>query len=80
MIRSLLVVSTTCQKDIYTFLGVKKGQRSCFITLYNIYIVKKYIHLKSRWLKYNKAEDGLYSTAGGSPPPTYMSLCALEYQ
>ena len=80
MIQSLLVVSNTYQKDIYTFLRVKKGQRSCFITLYNIYIVNKNIRLKSQWLKYSKAEDGLYSTAGGSPPPTYMSLCALEYQ
>ena len=46
---------------------------------YNIYIMKKYVHHKSRWLKYSKAEDEQYSTAGGSPPPTYVSICALEH-
>ena len=45
-----------------------------------IYTTSKYVHYESRWLKYNKAEDERYSTASGSPPPTYVSLCALERQ
>ena len=62
-------------KKTYTF-EVKKDQDPALL----FYIPSKYIHLESRWLKYSKAEDGLYSTAGGSLPPTYVSLCALEYQ
>ena len=47
---------------------------------HNIYIIKKYVHHKSRWLRCNKVEDEQYSMAGGSPPLTYMSPCALEYR
>ena len=36
--------------------------------------------MKSLWLKYSKAEEELYSTAAWSPPPIYVSLCALEHQ
>ena len=54
--------------------------RGPVLLLYIIYTSLKYIHLESRWLKYNKAEDGLYSMAGRSPPPIYVSLCALEHQ
>ena len=35
---------------------------------------------KSRWLRYSKAEDEQYSTAGGSPPPTCVSPCGLEHR
>ena len=42
------------------------------------YTSSKYVHHESRWLKYSTAEDEQYSTAGGSPLPTYMSLSALE--
>ena len=35
---------------------------------------------ESRWLKCSKAEDEQYSMAGGSPPPTYVTPCALEYR
>ena len=30
--------------------------------------------------KYSRAEDEQYSTAGWSPPPIYVSLCALEHR
>ena len=65
------------KEDIYTFED--KKDRGPSLLLYIIYTLLKYIHLESRWLKYSKAEDGRYSTAGGSPPPTYVSLCALEH-
>ena len=45
-----------------------------------IYTTSKYVHHESQWLKYSKAEDEQYSTAGGSLPPTYVSLCALEHR
>ena len=61
-------------------LRKEKGQRSCFIIYHNIYIVTEVCTYESRWLKCNKAEDERYSTAGGSPPPIYVSLCALERQ
>ena len=41
-----------------------------------IYTMSQYVHYESRCLKYSKAKDEQYSTAGGSPPPTYVSLCA----
>ena len=45
-----------------------------------VYIMLKYVHDESRWLRCSMAEVEKYSTAGGSPPPTYVSLCALERQ
>ena len=45
-----------------------------------IYTTSKYVHDESRWLKYSMAEAEQCSTAGGSPPLTYVSLCALEYR
>ena len=45
-----------------------------------IYTSSKYVHHESRWLKCSKAKDERYSTAAGSPPLTYMSLCALEHR
>ena len=44
-----------------------------------IYTSPRYVHHESRWLKCSKAEDELYSTAGGSPPPIEVGPCALEY-
>ena len=66
-------------KKTYRPLRVKKD-RGPALLLYIIYTSSKYIHLESRWLKYSKAGDERYSTAGGSPPPTYVSLCALEHR
>ena len=45
-----------------------------------IYTTSKYVHHESRWLNCSKAEHERYSMAGGSLPPTYVSLCALERQ
>ena len=45
-----------------------------------IYTSAKYVHHESRWLKCSKAEDERYYMAGGSLPPTYVSLCALEHR
>ena len=45
-----------------------------------IYTTSKYVHHESRWLKCSKAEHERYSMADGSPPPTYVSLCALEHR
>ena len=45
-----------------------------------IYTTSKYVHDESRWLRCSMAEAGQYSTVGGSPPPTYVSLCALEHR
>ena len=69
--------------DVYIMISNKAGPLSFSLPMiiylyYFIYRQKKY--LESRWLKYSKAEDGLYPTAGDSPPPTYVSLSALEYQ
>ena len=47
---------------------------------YNIYIIIIIYMKKSLWLKYSMAEDELYSTAAGSPPLIYVSLCALEHR
>ena len=58
----------------------REKDRGLALLLYIICTLSKYIHLESRWLKYSKAEDEQYSMAGGSPPPTYVNLCALEYQ
>ena len=45
-----------------------------------IYTMSEYVHDESRWLRCSMAEARQYSTAGGSPPLTYVSLCALERQ
>ena len=45
-----------------------------------IYTMSKYVHYESRWLKCSKAADEQYSMVGGSPPPTYVSLGALEHR
>ena len=55
-----------------------RGPALLFIIIYTL--SRKYVHYESLWLKYNKAEDERYSTAGGSPPPTYVNLCALEHR
>ena len=55
-----------------------RGPALLLIIIYTL--SRKYVHYESRWLKCNKAEAELYSTAGGYPPSTYVSLCALERQ
>ena len=57
----------------------EEKDRGPALLLIIIYTMSKYVHYESRWLKCSKAEDEQYSTADGSPPPTYMSLCALEH-
>ena len=58
----------------------REKDRGPALLLIIIYTTSKYVHDESRWLKYSKAEEGLYSTAAWSPPPIYVSLCALEHQ
>ena len=53
-----------------------RGPALLFIIIYPW--LWKYVHYESRWLKCNTAEDEQYSMVGGSPPPTYVNLCALE--
>ena len=50
------------------------------LLLIMVYTVLKYVHDESRWLRCSMAEVEQCSTAGGSPPPTYVSLCALEHR
>ena len=45
-----------------------------------MYIGKRIYILRAEGLKYNKAADEQYSTAGEYPPLIYVSLCALEHQ
>ena len=45
-----------------------------------VYTTLKYVHDESRWLRCSIAEVVQCSMAGGSPLPTYVSLCALERQ
>ena len=73
MIKTHLQGSETTEALIY---------QGCWLyyIVYNIYTPSDYVHHESRWLKYSRAEDELYSTADGSPPPTYMSPCGLERQ
>ena len=56
----------------------EEKDRGPAVLLIIIYTTSKYVHDESRWLKYSMAEAEQYSTAGGSPPPTYVSLCALK--
>ena len=42
-----------------------------------LYTTSKYVHDESRWLRCSMAEVEQYSTADGSPPPTYVSLHVL---
>ena len=65
---------------IYAPLEEKKdrGPALLFIMIYTS--SRKYVHYESRWLKCNKAEAELCSTADGAPPPTCVNLCAPECQ
>ena len=58
----------------------KEKDRGPALLLIIIYTTSKYVHDESRWLRCNMAEVEQCSTAGGSPPLTYVSLCALERQ
>ena len=61
---------------------IEKGKkdRGPALLLIMIYTMSKYVHNESRWLRCSMSEVEQCSTAGGSPPPTYVSLCALERQ
>ena len=58
----------------------EEKDRGPALLLIIIYTMSKYVHDESRWLKYSMDEAEQCSMAGGSPPPTYVSLCALEHQ
>ena len=58
----------------------EEKDRGPTLLLVIIYTSSKYVHHEIRWLKFSKAEDERYSTAGGSIPLTYVSLCALEHR
>ena len=58
----------------------EEKDRGPALLLIIIYTTFKYVHYESRWLKCSKAEDEQYSMTGGSPPPIYVSLCALEHR
>ena len=55
-----------------------RGPALLFIIIYTW--LWKYVHYESRWLKFNKAEAELCSTADGSLPQIYANLYAPEYQ
>ena len=57
----------------------EKG-RGPALLLIIIYTMSKYVHDESWWLRCSMAEVEQCSTAGGSPPPTYVSLCVLEHR
>ena len=63
------------QSKIIDTLETYQGPALLLITLYT---TSKYVHDESRWLRCSMAEVEQCSTAGGSPPRTYMNLCALE--
>ena len=58
----------------------EEKDRGPTLLLIIIYTTSKYVHDESQWLRCSMAEAGQYSTADGSPPPTYVSLCALEHR
>ena len=58
----------------------REKDRGPALLLIIVYTTSKYVHDESRWLGCSMAEVEQCSTAGGSPPPTYVSLCALERQ
>ena len=58
----------------------REKDRGPALLLIIIYTTSKYVHDENWWLKYSMAEAEQCSTAVGSAPPTYVSLCALERQ
>ena len=56
----------------------EEKDRGTTLLLIIINTMSKYIHDESRWLRCSMAEVEQCSMAGGSPPPTYVSLCVLE--
>ena len=58
----------------------EEKDRGPALLLIIVYTTSKYVHDESRWLRCSVAEVEQCSTAGGYPPSTYVSLCALERQ